>query len=44
MVPPKVFLITTGAENRMQAGGLLTVLATFSGKLPISIGDATGVA
>lgn len=44
MVPPKVFLITTGAENRMQAGGLLTVLAIFSGKLPISIGDATGVA
>lgn len=26
---PEVFLITTGAETAMQAGGLLTVLATL---------------
>lgn len=28
MVPPEVFLITVGAENRIQAGGLTTVLGT----------------
>lgn len=29
VLPPEVFLITTGAENRTQAGGLPTVLATL---------------